>query len=125
MIKGVKNLEGSWEFLKFMVSEEAQKVYPCEYGPQSALGSLGTYWLDLQKKMLPNLSEAELTVLTEAPKYEQIDPENWTVNMSIVNDQVLQPALQRVWLGEGTAAEIITETAPDVRKAIDESKVIS
>lgn len=125
MIKGVKNLEGSWEFLKFMVSEEAQKVYPCEYGPQSALGSLGTYWLDLQKKILPNLSEAELAVLTEAPKYEQIDPENWTVNMSIVNDQVLQPALQRVWLGEGTAAEIITETAPDVRKAIDESKVVS
>jgi len=125
MIKGVKNLEGAWEFLKYMVSEEAQKVYPCEYGPQSARTSLGAYWIDLQKKMLPNLSDDEFTVLTEAPKYEQIDPENWTVNMSIVNDQALQPALQRIWLGEGTAAEIITAAAPDIRKAIDESKVIS
>ncbi len=125
MIKGVKNLEGSWEFLKFMVSEEAQKIYPCEYGPQSSLGSLGAYWIDLQKKILPNMSDEELTVLTEAPKYEQIDPENWTVNMSIVNDQALQPALDRIWLGEGSAAEIISAAAPDIRKAIDESKVVS
>lgn len=125
MIKGVKNLEGSWQFLKFMVSEEAQKIYPCEYGPQSALASLGQYWIDLQKKTLANLSDAEFTVLTEAPKYEQIDPENWTVNMSIVNDQALQPALQRIWLGEGSAQEIITAAAPDIQKVIDESKVVS
>ncbi len=125
MIKGVKNLEGSWQFLKFMVSEEAQKIYPCEYGPQSALGSLGQYWIDLQKKTLPNMSDAEMAVLTDAPKYEQIDPENWTVNMSIVNDQALQPALQRIWLGEGSAKDIISQAAPDIRKAIDESKTIS
>ena len=66
MIKGVKNLEGSWQFMKFMVGEEAQKIYPCEYGPQSALASLGQYWIDLQKKTLPNLSDDEFTVLTEA-----------------------------------------------------------
>jgi multiple sugar transport system substrate-binding protein len=125
MIKGVKNLEGSWQFLKFMVGEEAQKIYPCEYGPQSALNSLGQYWIDLQKKSLPNLSDAEFSVLTEAPKYEQIDPENWTVNMSIVNGQALQPALDRIWLGEGSAQEIITQAAPEIQKVIDESKVIS
>lgn len=125
MIKGVKNLEGSWQFLKFMVSEEAQKIYPCEYGPQSALTSLGQYWIDLQKKTLSNLSEDEFTVLTEAPKYEQIDPENWTVNMSVVNDQGLQPALERIWLGEGSAQEIITAAAPEIQKLIDESKVVS
>ncbi|MFN8443653.1 MAG: sugar ABC transporter substrate-binding protein [Caldilineaceae bacterium] len=125
MIKGVKNLEGSWEFLKFMVSEEAQKIYPCEYGPQSALSSLSQYWIDLQKKTLPNLDDAQFKVLTEAPKYEQIDPENWTVNMSIVNGQGLQPALDRIWLGEGTSRDIITAAAPDIQKIIDESKVIS
>jgi multiple sugar transport system substrate-binding protein len=124
MIKGVKNLEGSWEFLKFMVSSEAQKIYPIEYGPQSSLLSLGSYWLDIQKKQLPNLSDAELKALTEAPKYEQIDPENWTVNFSVINAQVLQPALDVVWLGEKTAAESIAEVAPNIRKLIDETKVI-
>nr|HMN31325.1 extracellular solute-binding protein [Caldilineaceae bacterium] len=119
MIKGVKNLEGSWEFLKFMVSEEAQKIYPIEFGPQSALLSLGQYWIDWQKKSLTKLSDAEFSVMTEAPKFEQIDPENWTVNMSVVSTEALQPALDRIWLGEGSAQEIISEAAPDIRKAID------
>jgi multiple sugar transport system substrate-binding protein len=124
MIKGVKNLEGSWKFLKFMVSPEAQKIYPIEYGPQSSLLSLGSYWLDIQKNLLPNLSEAELNSLIEAPKHEVIDPENWTVNFSVINGQVLQPALDVVWLGEKTAPESINEAAPDMRKVIDETKVI-
>ena len=122
MIKGVKNLEGAWQLLKFMVSTDAQKIYPCEYGPQSSLLSLGSYWVDLQRKNLSNLSDDEFKVMTEAPKYEQIDPENWTVNMSVVNSEALQPALDKVWLGQGSAKDIITEAAADIRKAIDKSK---
>lgn len=122
MIKGVKNLEGAWQLLKFMVSADAQKIYPCEYGPQSSLLSLGSYWVDLQRKKLSNLSDDEFKVMTEAPKYEQIDPENWTVNMSVVNSEALQPALDKVWLGQGSAKDIITEAAADIRKAIDKSK---
>jgi multiple sugar transport system substrate-binding protein len=125
MIKGVKNLDGAWEFMKFMVSEEAQKIYPIEYGPQSALLSLGQNWVDVQKSSLINLTDAEFNVMVEAPKYEQIDPENWTVNMSIVATEALQPALDRVWLGEGSAQEIINEAAADIRQAIDESKAVS
>lgn len=125
MIKGVKNLEGSWEFLKFMVSPEAQKIYPIEYGPQSALSSLAQDWIDKQKQQLPNLGDEELAVMTEAPKYEQIDPENWTVNMSVVDSEALEPAIQRIWLGEGTAAEIIAEEAPAIRKRIDDTKNVS
>jgi multiple sugar transport system substrate-binding protein len=125
MIKGVKNLEGSWEFLKFMVSAEAQKIYPCEFGPQSSLTSLGSYWIDLQKAKVKNLSDAEFSVMTEAPKYEQIDPENWTVNMSVVATEALQPALDRIWLGEASAKDIINEVAGDIRKAIDKSKTVS
>lgn len=124
MIKGVKNLEGSWQFLKFMVSPEAQKIYPIEYGPQSSLLSLGSYWLDLQKSKLPQLSEAELQVMTEAPKLEQIDPENWTVNFSVINSQALQPALDKIWLGEETVEASIMEAAPKIRKLIDETKNI-
>jgi ABC-type glycerol-3-phosphate transport system substrate-binding protein len=124
MIKGVKNLEGSWQFLKFMVSPEAQKIYPIEFGPQSSLLSLGSYWLDIQKSKLPQLSEAELQVMTEAPKLEQIDPENWTVNFSVINSQALQPALDKIWLGEETVEASIMEAAPKIRKLIDETKNI-
>ncbi len=124
MIKGVKNLEGSWQFLKFMVSAEAQKIYPIAYGPQSSLLSLASTWVEQQKATL-KLSDAEFSVMTEAPKHQQIDPENWTVNMSIITTEALQPALDRVWLGEGSAAEIISAAAPDIRKRIDETKTIS
>ena len=98
---------------------------PIEFGPQSALLSLGQYWIDWQKKSLTKLSDAEFSVMTEAPKFEQIDPENWTVNMSVVSTEALQPALDRIWLGEGSAQEIISEAAPDIRKAIDDSKNVS
>lgn len=124
MVKGVKNLEGAWKFLKFMVSPEAQKIYPIEYGPQSSLLSLAPVWLDLQKQKLPKLSEAELKVMTEAPKYEQIDPENWTVNFSVINSQALQPALDKVWLGELTAEESIAEATPKIEELIEETKNI-
>jgi multiple sugar transport system substrate-binding protein len=125
MIKGVKNLEGSWEFLKFMVSPEAQKIYPIAYGPQSARLSLGSDWINFQKEKLPNISEAQLQVMTEGPKQQVIDPENWTVNFSVINAQALQPALDVVWLGEKTAVESINEAAPAIRKLIDETKVVS
>jgi len=123
MIKGVKNLEGSWEFMKFMVSPEAQRIYPIQYGPQSARLSLGKEWLDVQKSRL-KLSEAELAVMTEGPKYEQIDPENWTVNFSPINSQALQPSLDKVWIGEATAAQAIAEMAPAIRKLIEETKTV-
>lgn len=125
MIKGVKNLEGSWQFMKFMVSPEAQKIYPIEYGPQSSLLSLGQTWIDLQRQQLPKLSDAEFAVMTEAPKREQIDPENWTVNMSVIDTEALEPAIQRIWLGEGSAKDIIAEAAPAIRKRIDETKNVS
>jgi hypothetical protein len=75
--------------------------------------------------MLPNLSDDEFNVILESAKYEQIDPENWTVNMSIVSGEALQPALDRVWLGEGTAVEIFAAAAEEIQAKIDESKVIS
>lgn len=121
MIKGVKNLEGAWQLLNFMVSPEAQRIYPIQYGPQSARLSLGKEWMDLQKSRL-KLSEAELGVMVEAPKYEQIDPENWSVNFSPINSQALQPALDKIWLGEQPAAQAIAQAAPAIRKLIDETK---
>ncbi len=123
MIKGVKNLDGAWELMKFMISPEAQRIYPIAYGPMSSRLSLGQEWLAQQKSTL-KLSDTEINVMVEGPKYEQIDPENWTVNFSPINSQALQPALDRVWLGEASAADAIKEAAPDIRKLINETKKV-
>jgi multiple sugar transport system substrate-binding protein len=125
MIKGVKNLDGAWKFLKFMVSTEAQKIYPIEYGPQSALLSLGDEWLKIQRGLLPKMSDAEFKCMTDGPKLEVIDLENWTVNFSVINSKALQPALDTIWLGEKPAKDVITEAAPQIRQIIEDTKKIS
>jgi hypothetical protein len=84
--------------------------------------SLAQDWIEVQKGKLPKLSEAEIQVMTEAPKLEVIDPENWTVNFSVINSQQLKPALDKVWLGEQDAQTAVTEAAPAIRKLIDETK---
>ena len=122
MIKGVKNLEGSWQLLKFMVSPEAQKIYPIQYGPQSSRLSLAQDWIDVQKGKLKGLSDAELKVMTDAPTFEQIDPENWTTNFSVINTQALQPAIDKINLGQMSAVDALNEAAPAIRKLIDETK---
>ncbi|HEY3110560.1 MAG TPA: sugar ABC transporter substrate-binding protein [Chloroflexota bacterium] len=124
MIKGVKNPEGAWQLLKFMVSAEGQKIYPIEYGPMSSLSSLASQWADVNHKKLPKLSDKEFQAITEAPKYESIDPENWTVNFSVINAQALKPGLDNVFLGKESAADAIKALVPKVKKAIDESKTV-
>jgi ABC-type glycerol-3-phosphate transport system substrate-binding protein len=124
MIKGTKNLEGSWQLLKFMVSPDAQRIYPIEYGPMSSLSSLAAEWSDYHKKSLSNLSAKEFQAIAEAPRYEVIDPENWTVNFSQINAEALQPELDKVYLGQVTAEQAIKNMAPRVRQIIDETKQV-
>lgn len=122
MIKGTKNADGAWQLLKFMVSPDAQKIYPIAYGPMSSLLSLGDYWAQAQKKSLPKLSDAELKVITEAPKYEVLDLENWTVNFSPIYSQVLSPELDKIFLGQETAADGLNGITSKVQKIIDDTK---
>jgi len=121
MIKGVKNLEGAWKLMKFMMTPEAQRIYPMAYGPLSSRLSLGQEWLTIQKSTL-KLSDDELNVMVQGPTYEQIDPENWSANFSPINSKALQPALDKVWLGDMSAADAIKEAAPGIRKLITETK---
>ena len=122
MIKGVKNLEGAWQLLKFMVGTEAQKIYPIQYGPQSSLKSLSQTWVDQWKPGLSKLSTAEFQALSDAPKYETIDLENWTINFSPINSQGLQPALDVVWLGEKTAEQAIKDATPKINQLIKDTQ---
>jgi multiple sugar transport system substrate-binding protein len=121
MIKGVKNLEGAWQLLKYMVSAEAQKIYPIEYGPQSSLKSLASYWVDKQKSLMPTKTAAEFQTMIDAPKFEQIDLENWTINFSPINSQALQPMLDVIWLGEKTAEQAIKDATPQINQLIKET----
>jgi multiple sugar transport system substrate-binding protein len=121
MIKGVKNLEGAWQFLKFMVSADAQKIYPIEYGPQSSLKSLASYWVEKQKALMPTKTAQEFQTMIDAPKYEQIDLENWTINFSPINTQALQPMLDVIWLGEKTAEQAIKEATPKINQLIKDT----
>jgi len=118
MIKGVKNLDGAWKLMKFMVSPDAQKIYPVEYGPQSSLTSLGSYWVEKQKSLMPGKSDKEIQTMVDATKLESIDLENWTINFSPINSQALQPMLDVVWLGEKPAKDAINEAAPKIRQLI-------
>jgi len=122
MIKGVKNLPGAWEFLKFMVSADAQKIYPIEYGPQSSLKSLAQTWIDKQKAFLPKLTDKELQTMIAGAKNESIDLENWTINFSPINSQALQPMLDVVWLGEKSAKDAIVEATPKINQLIKETQ---
>lgn len=121
MIKGVKNLDGAWKLLSFMVTPEAQLIYPIEYGPLSARLSLAPDWIKIQKEKLPNLSDESFAVIAKAAAIEQIDPENWTANFSPISSQALQPALDRVWLGEATAEQAIADATPQIEQLIAET----
>jgi multiple sugar transport system substrate-binding protein len=122
MIKGTKNLEGSWQLMKFMVSPEGQRIYPLQYGPMSSLLSLGPAWAEVQGKKFPKLSAKEFKVITDGPKYEVLDLENWTVNFSPINDQAMTPSIDKVYLGQMTAVDAIKEMTPKVKKLIEETK---
>ena len=121
MIKGVKNLEGAWQLLKFMVSADAQKIYPIAYGPQSSLKSLANYWVEAQKALMPKKTDKEFQTMIDAPKYEQIDLENWTINFSPIQTQVMQPMLDTIWLGEKTAQQAITDATPKMNQVIQDT----
>jgi len=121
MIKGVKNLEGAWKFLKFMVSADAQKIYPIEYGPQSSLKSLANYWVDIQRKLMPTKTDKEFQTMIDAPKFEQIDLENWTINFSQINSQAMQPMLDEIWIGDKTAEQSIKDATPKINQLIKDT----
>jgi len=105
-----------------MVSPNAQEIYPSQYGPLSSLKALASTWSKYHAKNLPNLSSKEFQVITDAQQYQVIDPENWTVNFSVINAQVMQPALDKVYLGQESAEQAIKNMAPKVRKVIEETK---
>ncbi len=85
---------------------------------------LAQEWAAFHTKNLPNLKPEEFKMIEEAPKYESIEPENWTTNFSLMYTQTLRPTIDEVFLGQKPAEQAIKDLAPKIRKIIDETKTI-
>jgi multiple sugar transport system substrate-binding protein len=122
MFAQVRNPDGSWEFMKHMVSPDGEKIYPMAYGPIGSRQSLGPSWLDTWKTKIPKVAD-QLSVAVNAVPLEFVTPDNFTVNLSPINDQGIQPEIDKLFLGQQSATDAIKAMVPKVQKLIaDTSK---
>jgi len=117
MFAKVRNPDGSWEFMKHMVGPDGEKIYPISYGPIASRESLGQQWIDTWKGKVPTLAD-QLTVAVNAVPIEFVTPDNFTVNLSPINDQGIQPELDKLFLGQQAATAAIKAIQPKVEKLI-------
>lgn len=117
MFKQVRNPEGSWLFMKHMVSPEGLRIYPMAYGPIPSRQSLGKEWADLWTKNVGKPVE-ELNVAVDAVDQEFVTPDNFTVNFSPINDGAIQPEVDKIYLGNQSASDGIKAMQPKVEKLI-------
>jgi len=117
MFKQVRNPDGSWLLMKHMVSAAAEQIYPISYGPIGSLKSLGSYWVDTWKKTAPKQAD-QLNVAVSAVPLEFVTPDNFTVNFSPINDEAIQPEIDKIFLGNSTAVDAIKAMQPKVEQMI-------
>jgi multiple sugar transport system substrate-binding protein len=117
MFKNVRNPDGSWEFMKHMVSPDGEKIYPIAYGPIGSRQSLGSFWTETWSKNINKPAE-QLNVAVNAVPLEYVTPDNFTVNFSPINDEAIQPELDKVFLGKESATDALKAMKPKVEKLI-------
>lgn len=117
MFAKVRNPDGSWEFMKHMVSPEGEKIYPISYGPIASRQALGPQWIDTWKGKIPKLAD-QLGVAVNGVPLEFVTPDNFTVNLSPINDEGIQPELDKLFLGQQSATAAIKAIQPKVEKII-------
>jgi multiple sugar transport system substrate-binding protein len=121
IFKTTKNVEGSWLFLQFLVSKDGENLTDIQRGSPSSRKSMGQAWVDQWKSQLPKVDPKQLQVVTDALAIDWLTPDNWSVNFSPVDDKVLEPALQKVSLGQQSASDAINGVKPKVDQAIADS----
>jgi len=117
IFKNTPNPEGSWEFLKYVDGPEGQQILLVQQGDASNRKSLQQPWIDYWSKQIPALAD-QLKVATDAMTFDYFTPDNWSVNHSPISDKVLKPALDKVSIGQQTAADTIKQIKPQVDAAI-------
>lgn len=121
IFKAVKNVNGSWEFLKFLTSPDGERITDIQRGSPSSRKSMGPAWVDQWKSQLPKIDAKQLQVVTDAMSLDWLTPDNWSVNFSPVDEKVLEPALDKVFLGEQSAGDAIKAVKPKIDQAIADS----
>ena len=89
IFKAAKNLEGSWEFLKYIASPEGQTITDVKRGSPSARKSLGQAWVNFWREQIPKLDPKQINVAVEAMSLDSLTPDNWSVNFSPLDGKVL------------------------------------
>ncbi len=118
VFKATKNVEGSWEFLKFLASPDGERITDVDRGSPSGRKSVAQMWVDSWKVKLPKMDVKQLQVVVDAMAIDSLTPDNWAVNFSPVNDKVLKPALDKVTLGQQSAADAIKAVKPRLEQEI-------
>jgi len=117
MFAKVRNPDGSWEFMKHMVSPDGEKIYPISYGPIASREALGSDWVNTWTKKI-NKTTDQLDVAVNAVPIEFVTPDNFTVNLSPINDEGIQPELDKLFLGQQSAMDALKAMKPKVEKLI-------
>ncbi|MGH2459271.1 MAG: hypothetical protein ACRDIY_10440, partial [Chloroflexota bacterium] len=120
MFAKAANPPGSWEFMKHMVSVDGEKIYPMSYGPVPSHQSLGQQWIETWKDKVPKVAD-QLGVAVNGVPVEFVTPDNFTVNFSPINDQGVQPQIDKAYLGQLSATAAIAAMKSKVDQQIAET----
>lgn len=113
-----KHPNEAWEFLKYLVSAEAQRAYMEAVGAPPVRKSLLPEFFKLYPSMTPE--EAE-TCFLGGVRHGAESPNHLLVRFDQINN-VVSAALDPVFLGEKTAAEVLPQAQQDLVKTLQQIK---
>lgn len=121
IIKGQEHPEAAWELLKDLASPEGEKLHPIEshlaVGPRK---SVADYFVELATKTSGQPEEEVLTAI-DGMKYMSTAPGHATVEWQQFWDKAFKPSIDKVLLGDITAAEAVQEMEPIFNKIVEET----
>jgi multiple sugar transport system substrate-binding protein len=121
IIKGQKYPELAWALLKVLASAEGEKLHPIEshlaVGPRK---SVADYFVELAMKTSGQPKE-EIQTAIDGMKYMSTAPGHATVEWQQFWDKAFKPFMDKVLLGEMTAADAVKEMEPIFNKIVEET----
>ena len=121
IIKGQEHPDAAWELLKVLASAESEKLHPIEshlaVGPRK---SVADYYVQLAMETSGQPEEEVLTAI-DGMKYMSTAPGHATVEWQQFWDKAFKPSMDKVFLGELTAAEAVEEMKPIFDKIVAET----
>jgi len=114
---GVKDPDAAWQLLKYMVTPEAQVLYPLQAGSVPSIKSLAGEWVK-QRQAANKLGADVLQVAIDAIPVSHVSADNFTVNWPDLG-KVIETPMGNVISGKQdaqTAIQSLTAAAQDIIK---------